>query len=93
MALILGVSSIIPMRDLPETPYDESGSLPYERTPLFSVEVLQQLAVVPPAKRKSCLPSGLLSPARLHESEAPQRKRTAYPVFETLTIRYRSLRC
>jgi hypothetical protein len=93
VAVILGVSSIIPMRNLPETPYDESESMPYESTPLFSVEVLQQLAVVPPAKLKSFLPFDLRSPARLDESEAPEGKRTAYPVFEALTIRYHSLRC
>jgi len=34
-----GVSLIVPAEDVPETPYDESETLPFEGTPLFSMAV------------------------------------------------------
>lgn len=44
LALVLPLSSAIPAVDLPETAYDESEEVPYERAPLFSNEVwLQQV--------------------------------------------------
>jgi hypothetical protein len=37
--LSLCLSVAIPAQDVPETPYDESEALPYEASPLFSIEV------------------------------------------------------
>jgi hypothetical protein len=34
-----GVSLIVPAEDVPETPYDESETLPFEGTPLFSITI------------------------------------------------------
>ena len=42
-ALALSFSFVVPAEDIPETPYDESESLPYESTPSSSI-VLQQSA-------------------------------------------------
>lgn len=42
LALVLPLSSAIPAVDLPETAYDESEEVPYERTSLFSSEVWYQ---------------------------------------------------
>ena len=39
VAFLLGMYSAIPAEDVPETAYDESDSLPYECTLLFSVEI------------------------------------------------------
>jgi len=35
--LVFGVSLAVPAEDVPETSYDESETLPYEGTPLFSI--------------------------------------------------------
>jgi hypothetical protein len=37
--LAFGLSLAVPVEDLPETAYDESEALLYERTPLFSIVV------------------------------------------------------
>jgi hypothetical protein len=34
-----GASLIVPVEDVPETPYDESETLPFEGTPLFSIAI------------------------------------------------------
>jgi len=36
-----GVSFCVPAADVPETPYDESETVPYEGTPLFSIAAPQ----------------------------------------------------
>ena len=40
----LFVSPVFPAEDIPETAYDESETLPYETTPLYSLIVPQGLA-------------------------------------------------
>ena len=53
--LSFGVSLAIPAEDMPETAYDESEALPYEGTPLFSIEVPQASARIAKAKAElSC---------------------------------------
>ena len=37
VALVLSVSFAVPTEDVPETAYDESEALPYERTPVVSI--------------------------------------------------------
>jgi hypothetical protein len=39
--LTFGLSLAVPAEDVPETSFDESESLPYESTPLFSIVVVQ----------------------------------------------------
>jgi len=39
-----GTSLAVPAEDLPETAYDESETLPYESTPLFSTAALPAVA-------------------------------------------------
>jgi len=36
VALVFGLSFALPAEDIPETPYDESETLPYECTPVFA---------------------------------------------------------
>jgi hypothetical protein len=38
--LAFGASLAVPAEDIPETPYDESESVPYQVTPLFSIVAL-----------------------------------------------------
>jgi len=40
VAVILGLSFAVPLEDNPETTYDETETLPYESTPLFSSDAL-----------------------------------------------------
>jgi|SRR5271167_1955021 len=39
LSLVLGVFFTVPVEDIPQTPYDESESVPFERTPEFSPSV------------------------------------------------------
>ena len=44
MTLVFGLFASLPAEDIPETPYDESETLPYEGAPLLSGDVLQDPA-------------------------------------------------
>ena len=63
LTIVLGLFLAVPAEDVPETCFDESETLPYEGTPLFSLEV--PLAAAPQAQdvRSAVdLRSGALSP-------------------------------
>ena len=63
LTVVLGLFLAVPAEDVPETAFDESETLPYEGTPLFSIEV--PLAAAPQAQdvRSAVdLRSGALSP-------------------------------
>ena len=74
LAIGLGLFLAVPAEDEPETAFDESETLPYESTPLFSIEVPQ--AAGPEAqevRRVRDLRSGALSPftpARINGEDA-----------------------
>ena len=53
LLLGFGVSLAVPAQDLPDTAYDESETLPYESTPLFSIVVPLVAAWTPQAVPKS----------------------------------------
>ena len=59
--LVLGLSLIGPVEDLPETPYDESEALPYESTPGIS-EVLPQGSASTTQAVRSRMPCQLDTP-------------------------------
>jgi hypothetical protein len=48
LAVVFGLFFVIPARDLPETPYDESETLPYENTASLSGEIVQAPARILP---------------------------------------------
>ena len=91
-ALTLCLSFAVPAEDDPETFYDESESVPYESTPLFSV-MLQDSA----RDLQSVLISALLPrvnpTARRDEVLAEQWARTPHPTYRSVTILDHSLRC
>jgi hypothetical protein len=94
VALVLGLSSAIPAKDVPETPYDESESLPYDSTPLFSIESLQQAAGTNQAVvNLDPSPFNPASPTTGNKIRASLREKTVHPFSDTLTIRHHSLRC
>lgn len=92
VALVLGGSSAFPGRDLPDTPYDESELLPYESTPLFSMEMLEQPSGTGQVAVKldflAFPPSFPISSIEIARSAEP-----ADPSSDILRIRHRSLRC
>jgi hypothetical protein len=92
-ALVLAVLSFaLPTEDVPETAYDESESLPYESSGVFSLVVHETVAepsVDPPhvsVLRGACL-------TRLCTKCLSQRTGSAYPICDSLTILDHSLRC
>lgn len=92
LLLGLGVSLAVPVEDVPETPYDESETLPYENTPVFSITVTQASGRIAKAE----LNCGSL----LHFDSLMKRcngrrenDRRLHRLSDSLTIRNRSLRC
>ena len=53
-AFAIGLSLALPAEDVPETPYDESESMPYESTPSFSI-MPQESALAPKLNYRSQL--------------------------------------
>jgi hypothetical protein len=93
VASVLSVSFAVQAEDIPETLYDESEALPYEKTLPFSNEVLQHSAQVlqstltfSPLFRR-----GFLS--RRDAIRAEGRQRAVPPNSDLLTILDHSLRC
>ena len=87
-----GLSFAIPVEDDPETPYQESEQLPYECTPLFSIEV-QESARAPGALLKSSCYFQLGSQIRCDDIYAGQRERSVQLISDSITILGHSLRC
>ena len=52
IAVVLGVSVAVPAEDVPETAYDESESLPYESTSVFSSAVPKAVAQAPAVRNR-----------------------------------------
>jgi hypothetical protein len=92
VALVLGASFAIPAEDVPETAYDESESLPCERTPVFSITVSESVAEAPAAQicrfRIRCNSLRGSGAKRLE-----RRTGWAYPICGSLTILDHSFRC
>jgi hypothetical protein len=92
VAVVLGLSSVVPAEDLPETAYDESESLPYTSAPVFSTAVPS--AVVPvPVRRLLVARSGLGSLRNLCTLRFEQGRGCRYPICDSLTILDHTLRC
>jgi hypothetical protein len=93
VASVLIVSFAVQAEDIPETLYDESEALPYEKTLSFSNEVLQHSAQV----LQSILTFGPLFRRgflrRRDAIRAEGRQRAVPPNSDLLTILDHSLRC
>jgi len=92
LLLGFGLPLAVPAEDVPETPYDESEALPYERTPLFSIAVPQ----ASPRIAKAGVSRD--SPVFFHswtKHSMSGRGENAQPVCvpASLAIRNHSLRC
>lgn len=91
VALVLSVSFAVPAEDAPETPYDESESLPYEMSPPLSGDLVQETAatlqVVP------IVPSSLFSTPKHALGLAGYKGLAAHHILDSLIILDHSLRC
>jgi hypothetical protein len=58
VAMVLALSFAVPVEDDPETTYDETETLPYESTPLFSSDALQVVARLLQSPPSFCSPLG-----------------------------------
>ena len=87
-ALVLGLSMALPQQDLPETAYDESESLPYEGTPLFTVSLPDCLSQ-PIDQSRSCAPRR--TAVRLQGTNL--RAKDRFALASSRTILDHSLRC
>ena len=61
LAVVLPLSSAIPAEDMPETAYDESEEIPYERTSFFSSEVLLEDVTALQSAPALCMPGASFS--------------------------------
>jgi hypothetical protein len=91
-ALAVSLSFAVPVEDDPETPYDESESLPCESTPVFS-SVLQESARALQSVLIPALPPRINPTARREEILAQQSARAPHSICDSITILGHSLRC
>ena len=89
LLLVLGVSLSVPAEDVPETPYDESETLPSEGTPLFSIAAPEAVA----GSTVALGPLSVNTVARRCESYWEHQARLTRPILDPPTILNCSLRC
>lgn len=89
VTLVLGASFVLPQEDLPETAYDESESLPYEGTPVFSVALPECPSPQPVEAGRSSVRRGAV--VRL-QGTAPRTKSSSVAVSSRIILGH-SFRC
>jgi len=85
---VLSVSFAVPAEDVPETPYDESESLPYEITQALSGGPVQESNVA-----VWSAPRQLISTPGFALCDASCRELPAHLIFDSLVILDHDLRC
>jgi hypothetical protein len=91
-ALVLSVYFAVPAEDVPETAYDESESLPYASTAVFSMAVPAAVVPAPVGRPLGPLPR-LDSLRRLGTQRLDHRAASPYPICGSLAILDHALRC
>jgi hypothetical protein len=89
--LTLCLSCAVLVEDDPETPFDESESLPYEMTPLLFGDVVQE-----PAPTPQVMPIGRsdgLTRLRRPLGRTGSRKLAPHHITDSLVVLYHTLRC
>jgi len=91
LGLVLSVSFVVPAEDVFETAYDESESLPFESTSVFSVSRPETIAQAPAAG----ICASWARPINLRHGAQGLDHVTGWanPISDSLTILDRSLRC
>ena len=93
LAIILGLSLAAVPEDVPETPFDESETPPYESTPLFSIVVLQVAAQAPEDGLTCVSPLRFPPLTELCGCRLQDERVAAHPDSDSLTVLDCSLRC
>lgn len=88
----LGVSLVVPAEDVPETPYDESETLPYEGAALFLIAVPQASDRIAKAET-SCRSQLRFNSLTKHCRRRRENNARSHRVPVSLTILNHSLRC
>lgn len=96
--LVMGMYLVTPAKDLPQTRYDESRKLPFERSPLSATHGLHLSARAPRNQLKagSAFSLGsLVSPVIDRDASRSTQHATTTPLLSgpSPTIRYHALRC
>jgi len=92
LVLIFGLSFTVPAEDIPETPYDESETLPFESTPGFS-NVVQESGQTLHSVLTLAFPVHFHPTAVRDEILAEQSPWITHRICDSLVILDRSLRC
>jgi len=92
LVLVFGLSFTVPAEDIPETPYDESETLPCESTPVFS-RVVQDSAQALHSVLTLAFPLHFNPTARRNEIFAEQSAWAPHPTCDSVTILDHTLRC
>ena len=92
LASVLSVSFVVPAEAVAETAYDESESLPYETSALFSIAVPKDVSEPSADPAAASLPR-VACLRRLGLGLLDPRTGSAHPICDSLTILDRSLRC
>lgn len=87
-----GVSLAVPAEDVPETPYDESETLPFEGAPLFSIVVPQASAQRAKGELSCSFLLRLNALTKWHQRRR-ENKADSHCVPNSLTILNHSFRC
>ena len=88
VALVLGLSLVVPAGDLPETAYDESEALPYEIRPFVSLTVPKPIPEVPAVCTRGDRPALVRSTHR-----SAHKNGSSVRISHSLTILDHSFRC
>jgi len=92
LALAFGLFSAIPAHDVPETPYDESETAPYESAPSLLNEAVDSARMLLPAAPTPSSPSCAALPTGRAETRIECMKQV-HPISDCLALPAYSLRC
>jgi len=91
VALVLGLSLMVPAVDVPETAYDESEALPYEGTPWLSLAAPEPFAEAPALRNHASRPGRRALVRTL--PGCPRKNGSSVRIAHSLTILDHSFRC
>jgi hypothetical protein len=92
LLLSFGVSLPVSTEDVPETPYDESETLPCESTPVFSIAMLEPFAETPASQCRVPV-FRLVAPKRLGSRHPGHWADLSRSSFISITNLAHALRC
>lgn len=92
-AFVLGLSVAVPAQDIPDTPYDESESLPYQGAPSSPNKLIEEQARADRPMRMFVALFRASTDIRPDGNSPVRTERAGEPVRESLAILNCALRC